>query len=83
MSKCPVVSVGRCVGRAEDEGVCEGKICFHFARVSITIFTHAGKMGNETGGEFVSCTLPQKKKKKQENTSRPVRGPPTFPHQDG
>ena len=26
--------------------------------VSITIFTHTGKTGNETGGEFVSCTLP-------------------------
>ena len=26
--------------------------------VSITIFAHTGKTGNEIGGEFVSCTLP-------------------------
>ena len=26
--------------------------------VSITIFAHTGKTGNEIGGKFVSCTLP-------------------------
>ena len=45
-----------------------GEVISEILRVSITIFAHTGKTGNETGGELVSCTnltLPESLRKPQ------------------